>query len=108
MHNMFALWPGDRLNFSIFIYTKFVHVGEHAVSIAATSQTQTLCATKPWTDSTMLKNKVKEIINWCEKNDIIIFYGSTDQENSYPQIYWDSEVDNGHIKFLETAKKLDI
>jgi hypothetical protein len=31
---MFALWPGDRLNFSIFIKPTFGFVGQHAASEA--------------------------------------------------------------------------
>ena len=31
---MFALWPGDQLNFSIFIITTFVFVGQRAASEA--------------------------------------------------------------------------
>jgi hypothetical protein len=31
---MFALWPGDRLNFSIFKPTTFGFVGQHAASEA--------------------------------------------------------------------------
>ena len=31
---MFALWPGDRLNFSIFIKPTFGFAGQHAASEA--------------------------------------------------------------------------
>lgn len=31
---MFALWPGDQLNFSIFKQTTFGFVGQHAASEA--------------------------------------------------------------------------
>jgi hypothetical protein len=35
MHNnMFALWPGDQFNFSIFIKTTFVFAGQPAASEA--------------------------------------------------------------------------
>ena len=33
-NNMFALWPGERLNFSIFKSTTFGFVGQHAASEA--------------------------------------------------------------------------
>ena len=56
----------------------------------------------------MLKNKIKEIIDWCDQNDITIFYGYVDDESSNSKVYWDNDVENGQLKFLETAKKLNV
>jgi heme/copper-type cytochrome/quinol oxidase subunit 4 len=43
-NSMFALWPGDQLNFSIFIKPTFVFADNARLRKPATSQTQTLPA----------------------------------------------------------------
>lgn len=56
----------------------------------------------------MLKNRIKEIIDWCDQNNITIFYGYVDDGGSNSKVYWDNEVEKEHVKFLETAKKLNV
>ena len=46
-NNMFALWPGDKLNFSIFIKPTFGFADSPQLRQPATSQTQTLVAIGP-------------------------------------------------------------
>jgi hypothetical protein len=55
----------------------------------------------------MLQSTIKEIVDWCDRNNITIFYGFVDEDSTHSKVYWDNELDKGHIKFLETAKKLD-
>jgi hypothetical protein len=43
-NNMFALWPGDWLNFSNFKQQRLVSWDNARLRKPATSQTQTLCA----------------------------------------------------------------
>jgi len=45
-NNMFALWPGDMLNFSNFKQQRLVSWDNAQLRKPATSQTQTLSATR--------------------------------------------------------------